>query len=369
MSDGDWKGTKRTVRGGMEVRVIGAGMGDPRVGKFERSRQSLGGAVEEVDGGTEQGDEVVRLEDEAIPLAKRKLEDQERSESAPPRRSRKKRRFGLGILTVLMATAAILLSVAGVAVVMTLDQGNNGDETFLENLRVVDGEEIDPEIAELGLSQSELDDLMARVRVLVTNYTQANSFSEVVPLVRNGEDLESLLNERWKPLQLALDGWDGLKGSADRIAGRVVVSLAGRDREAEPFALLIVEEGEELLVDWEASFGMGEVLFEDLSGVPIGSTVKLRAMVEGSNFHPLEFPDDRYRCYRLRDREDVHPIFGYVEIGSDEHQKLTELVNDGSMLIKSEENIPVILKVKNTGQGSSGQFKITRVIQKGWVEP
>ena len=344
--------TKRTGRGAVQVRVIGGRMGDPRL--RESRRQGLAG--ENSVGSEGEHEEVVRLDRNSVPLANRRVEDEEPAGPVDERKS--KRKMGLRGLTVLMSVGAIFLAVGVVLGVGALRDDSPPPKLAIDSMKAVDR----PNEAEAEADR--IEGLIRDAAVVFEKYCAAKSVDEVLDLVRRSEKLKSILDKKWKPL----GPLENLNQEAAERDGEYSVEISGVSQNGETVRLVMVPSSEGMKLDWEASCGIGDVEFNQLKLLEVGAGANMRLVVKPETFHPLDFPDSEFRCYRLRSLENEGDLFGYARIGSEVAQSLAEEFNEGSVLLANEFELPMILRLENTGAGEFGQFEISDLLQIGWIE-
>ncbi|MEP4076757.1 hypothetical protein [Haloferula sp.] len=352
MSDEEMMSSRRTGRGGVEVRVIGGGMGDLR-----RDERRAAGWIEE---DAEDAEDVVKLDGGGAPLANRRLEDEE--QVAPLPLSRKNRRIGMRGLTVLMAGSAVLIAIVVVSVAMSVRKDPPGRNLGIESMTVIDeGAEVD----DLATGHGGQKSLIGEAVELFKEYCEAESVDDVIGMIRKGESLRPILNQKWEPLGRT-DNLDGKVFQTENVVG---VQLSGETIEGEEFEFVSVLTKEGVKIDWEASLGIGEVEFEELKSVGIGRAVTMRVEMGSSTYYPIEFPDSEFRSYRITAGEGDDAVFGYARVGTDVVAKLSTLLNENSVLLSKVDRLSAIVRIRNEGLGEIGQFVITDIKQVGWIEP
>lgn len=349
MNDDHWTPKQSPNYGNVEVRVIGGGSW--------RNRQPQAPEPE--------GEQVVRLESNEVPMAVKSVDEMEPTPEGVVLERRKKRRLGLGGLTGWMAAGAVVMAVTTVAAVMVLRDDVNR-EGYWDNLNVAK----DEEQTALGSLSAKSVDYYEDAVAIVESYRQAKGFEDVVPLIRNGEQLRPLLAERWEPLVLGENEVDkldfGILGSSDK----AWLTLSGRDSMFRRLVLAFVPEDGVLLMDWEASMGIGDRCFEDMNELEMGAEVEMRVLVTVARFYDLNFPDDEYDSYRLHDPLREQHLWAYVKKDSAASKALADHLYVGSLILDSEgREGEMILRLKNTGSAASGQFEVVDVVETAWVKP
>ncbi|MFC7338599.1 hypothetical protein ACFQY0_15495 [Haloferula chungangensis] len=347
----------RTGRGSVEVRVFGESSSDLR-----RGREEDEAALSEGGGNGPDDEDVVRLDQEAMPLANRRVEDEEPGTPDVLPRTGSKRWLNQRSLTIFMACMAVIVSVAVVLSAGALRKEEPGNRAYFETMEAIDELEPDPE----KIANS--DEILKEAVGLFSEYSTAKTLEEAIPLIRNGEHLRSRLTDQWEPMGRDENEALTVTGEMEQNDARTTVLLTGELR-GKQFANLLIKEDGGFKVDWEASNGLGDVEFDQLKNIEVGDLVKMRLVLVRENFHPVDYPDDEFHCYSMWNLGGTEKIYGYAKIDSEPARALADSLNEQSVLLEKRSLAAVIVELKNEGRGEFGQFTITRVIGDGWIEP
>jgi len=271
--------------------------------------------------------------------------------------------------TGLGALAAI---VGGLAIQPWLwDQRPGEQRSFFEHFRVL--EETATETSESPTRYFEENaDLVAReLSETLTRYAHAKTLAEVLPLVRDGERLRLKLMEFWRPWN-APPGWTapvqvamGYGSSGER----PYAFMKGTGPNFEPFHMVFVREDNRMLVDWEASEGIGSNTFEELKNPDLPDAI-MRVIVSPAVYYSAAFPERKYRSFQLVSRDELDYVWGYAEIGTPVEEQLSALFRPGVILDEKVTAEPVRVRLSRRQEGAMpNQWVILDLLHKGWVAP
>jgi hypothetical protein len=150
---------------------------------------------------------------------------------------------------------------------------------------------------------------------------------------------------------------------------RPYIQISGMKGDFSSFQAVFVRQGDKMLLDWEATAGTGDL---DMSGLQAGEEAKnalLRAVVSSAVTFTPEFPEAKYRSYRLADGSGGRSAWAYAEIGSPAAMALSREMNEGSFLMDKYSSVAFTLKVSGPVSPGSNQYLITETLHKGWVSP
>lgn len=124
--------------------------------------------------------------------------------------------------------------------------------------------------------------------------------------------------------------------------------------------MLEQQENGSLLVDWESCVGYCEISWEDLPKSPPGKASLMRVEISSADEYRNGFNQDEWRCFRLRDLDWKHSVFGYerkVGLGSPAFY-----LGGGRM--------PVIVRVARPDdpEAAEDQVVITEMVARGWFD-
>jgi len=331
---------------GIEIRVIGGGA---PAGWHE----------------VEPEEEVVRLEKKSLPQANKSVEDVGPAGPEPERRRRKRRGLRNRHLTLAMGGAVGVLVLLGVVVaVQQRNDGAPGEAVPFQNV----GVEREGELTGLGQLSVNTQEYLGKAQDKLRRYLAAEDVSDVLPVIRDRGRWLAVLKQRWQPLHMADDEVDHLQMAFSEVGDRAWFSLNGQDDEGHDLRLIFVPNGSEVSMDWAASFGVGEVPFDELDHLQPAEPVAMRLMVKTDNYFTLDFPENEYRCFKLSSPFGQEWVWGYAEIGSEVALHLEDVLRASSMILEEKEDVGVILTLAKTPESGRRQLMIEELLAENWVE-
>lgn len=360
-------------RGGFEVHVIGGqrtGLSEPGEKGLEMGLRIGGGNARERVKAESSAGPVHRLEAEAEdpPLHAKPMSGLGPAEPRVASAGRRKSRRGLGHWTVWMAAATCSVVVAAVGGMMLAGKKRQEGQDRGPAYVVEPVQKLDPREKYFVEHSGEL---IAEAEAVLGRYAAAASVEEALPLVRDAERVRERMIALWKPWGTAeaFAPGEDLSGYITDNAGRPGIGLAGRKGDFSRFEVFFVREGERMMLDWEASEGIGEVQIAELHGGAGGQGGVVRATIRPSTFHTADFPEDGYRSYQLSDAAGKHSVWGFAPQGSPVAEALDAEFNEGSVLFERNEEIRAAVRLAGSAGGSGKCYEITEMLHKGWVTP
>jgi hypothetical protein len=214
-------------------------------------------------------------------------------------------------------------------------------------------------------------ELTKQAEKLLERYAAATSVEQVLPLVRDAEQVKERMARLWKPW-----GTDPMLAAGEKIesfvleeSSRAAISLKGSKGDFSPFDMVFIREGEGLKLDWEASHGIGEVQVAELLEGAAAEDRVVRGIIQPTEFYTQAFPESRFRSFRLVDAGGDLFVWVFAPLDSTVASVLKTEFNEGSLLLEKSVQIPATVRLSGTG-GSSGKcYEITEMLHKGWVRP
>lgn len=336
----------------VKVRVIGAGSSRLGAKPSDQSNQD------------EQ--EVVKLGGQEPLQLTRSVDDLEKVQTNTVRESKKtrKERKRKSRITFWMAVITVVVIILGVAAVLLARLGQE------ENLETYGGVVLDDSNLSVD-SQLDADEIAAQdteARRLAETISNAASWKDVLPLVRDDGEQREWFKQRWQKLEL-----DGVEADSFRLERYVEgdsswIATSVRDLNSNPVTLVFVSVEGKLYYDWAASFGEGEVAVEDLESVKEDRVLEMRLQIE-DNFIPGTFPVERSDSYRLSSPFSVKTFWGYVEPRSAIDLEIGDMLNQGSAIFERQAKASIVVRLRNRGEANQGRFEIVEVVNRGWVKP
>lgn len=362
------------ARGGFEVRVIGGSRAAAPAASDGRGLE-IGLRI-----GTGEGKERMAAEPSGVPVHRLGSDDEVEplqakpmSEVGPaePRVSRRGRKSKMGLthLTLWMAAATCALVVAAVAGLLIAGKGKSADARdsepgyVFEEVRALEGEE------EFFLVNS--GDLIEEAETLLEAYAAATSVEQVLPMVRDAERVKERMERLWQPWGPGpmLAAGEQIAGSVMEGSERPAICLKGRRGDFTPFEMVFVRLGERLKIDWEASYGIGEVQVAELQQGVAADGRLVRGVIRPAEFYTLAYPDQDFRSFRMVDASGDHFIWVFARLGSEVAANLEREFNEGTVLLEKSGQIRATVRLSGSGSDSGKSHEITEMLHKGWVTP
>ncbi|MGE9269259.1 MAG: hypothetical protein ACQKBU_00530 [Verrucomicrobiales bacterium] len=320
------------------------------------------------DEGTSE-EEVIRLESGQSPPIARPVAEVELAPAASPAPApapayQEPETKGITHLqvTLWMAGVVAVLVVAGVFTVHRLAGNSTAAASALEAIEVNRELDRDDE-AETQVLLGQLEEVYEVLR----KYVAAEKPADVLPLIRDREPWNTALDERWEPFDFDLDAIPSLQIMWLDTEEYPCLSLAGLDREGVPFQLIFIELDGRMVLDWGASFGIGEVPFQHLSMVEPGASVVMRVLLEPDNFYNTSFPEQEFMVFKMLPYLGPDWAWAYVRRGTKMESELFSHFRGDSYIFKREARVPVIVELRKPEQGEKLQFEIVKLLSKNWI--
>jgi len=359
------------LRAGFEVRVIGGTSPAPvpEGGKGLEMGLQIGTGQSNVAPEHPTVLPVQRLEAEESPepLRARAISDviNEVGPAAPyvPRRRRKE--WSLKLWTVAMAAGTCALTVAAVAGVMSM-KSKKAQEP--EPAIVFTPEEVFGE--EKGYFLDHASELTREAEAILAQYAVASSPEAVLPLVRDASRLKERLKALWKPMG-GLSASQSVESVVSDNEVRPTLILKGDTATFEPFQLVFVREKDQLKIDWEASYGIGDAQMSELrKSKSVVKGTKVRVVIQsGGGFYAPEFPESDFVSYQLLEAGGEDFVWGFVRRSTPTAARLEAELNESSILLEKTAANTATLRISGPMREGVNLFEITEMLHKGWVSP
>jgi hypothetical protein len=217
--------------------------------------------------------------------------------------------------------AAGLLGILGWVVFQTMsdDPANSNVNFEAGNQRVGDGlqrpmsaedEENERRAAEVHFTNMEK---------VVTRFLKSGTQEEMIKWVRHPKRIAPLMKSYYEQNSmepLTLKSTDEYHIAA--LEKKPFVALKVRVKEQdEGVAILLEDNSEKMLVDWESFVSYLPMTPEDIAESRPTKPMSLRVYVQRDNFYTYEFSDDKeYACFRLEFRDSAVTLYGFVKKGT-----------------------------------------------------
>ncbi|MEI7926999.1 MAG: hypothetical protein WCH40_00485 [Verrucomicrobiales bacterium] len=213
--------------------------------------------------------------------------------------------------------------------------------------------------------------VLTEIQDSLGKYARARSSEEALPMIRHGTSLKEELSKHWKPWPVPGD-WavsDDAAITYDSVGKIPYAIVGGTLPDFSAYRVFLVREQGRMLVDWEATLGLGTRTFMEMRD-PAIQAAELRVVMTPVGFYSLTFPEVRYCAYRLDSSADETSLWGYVERGSPAALALEEIFNEKAIFSDKPREQMVRLRLKRGApEAASNQWLVMDVLHKGWVTP
>lgn len=264
----------------------------------------------------------------------------------------------------------VALIVIGLAVQPFLvDKDQNRTAVSFQPLEVV--EDVIPVEDPTVFFSENPSQVVAEVQETLGIYARANTLEEALPVIRHSAMLSDLLAAQWRSWQVPAS-WtvsDNDSISYDSVGKLPYVIISGTRPDFSTYQVFLVRENDRMLVDWEATVGLGTRSFQEMKH-PATRSAEIRVVMAPSGFYTQIFPEDRYRAYRLASATNDELLWGYAELGSPAALALQDLFNEKAVFSDKPSEQPVRLRlIRGDSAALPNQWLVLDVLHKGWVTP
>lgn len=268
-------------------------------------------------------------------------------------------------------TGAIVLMFAAIAYVISRSQPDAGTSSATPfGLEVVNEET--PIRLPMPLYQKNPYQVQLRCTDLLRQVAQARDPQAIPPLARSTPTLEASLRRHWKKWESMpkIEQNDELLIDVTEVQGRDFLMISGLCENGSPFLAFFVEIDQRIVIDWEATMGVGEAKIDTLTQHPTEHPIAMRAIISPSPYYLPSLPETEYESFQLTFAGSDSVIWGYAPRGSVAHQQINALLLQQNELLEVVSEARVTLRLRKTpGPSSQYRFFITEVLHKDWVMP
>lgn len=270
---------------------------------------------------------------------------------------------GVGVLAAIVGGLAIQPWLRG--------QRPASQRSFFENYKVIEDATTPATESPTRYFEENADLVSQELHDTLNRYAHAKTLAEVLPLVRDGDRLRLKLLEFWRPWGTPA-GWETPSDAAmgyGSSGSRPYAFMTGQGPNFAPFHMVFVREDNRMLVDWEASEGIGSHPFEELRN-PELKDATMRVIASPAVYYSAAFPEKKYRSFQLVARDGIDYVWGYAEIGTPVEEQLSALFRPGVILNEQTSSEPVRLRLSRRQAGAmANQWVILDLLHKGWIAP
>lgn len=264
----------------------------------------------------------------------------------------------------LLVVAAVL---AAVAVVVLRDE-NHG--------RAEEGEARSQARLEEREAAAELErwieatgDHTPRVKEALRAYAAATTVEEARPLIRASQRDSELLEQRWQPLVLRPGAAEESSIELHSSPERDWISVDVETDDFREQQLVYIVDGDELQLDWRASFEVGEVEFSELRSLPDDAEVSMYVIAKPVVFSTPLFPEDEWHCFELSERFGDGFVWGFFRRNSAVDEEMAGIMRRDTVLFHQVRMKDLRLRLRRPPGLPPGQFEIVAIDGSGWIEP
>lgn len=211
-----------------------------------------------------------------------------------------------------------------------------------------------------------------RCRQILQELARAQKVEEIASLLRNTPTLAASLQRHWKPwVSEPSEEQNGdFFFDVGQVQRRGYLMVQGWCRDSTPFNAFFVEEGERILLDWEATMGVGEAKIETLLRDPTHHPVTMRVVITPSTYYLPALPEADYQSYQLSFVGSDAIVWGFVPRGSLAHQQLSKILPTDAALFEPVTEERVTLRLRRVNELlAQNRFFVTEILHKDWVMP
>ncbi len=328
---------------------------------------------------TEHGKGVVRLESEATPHSVA------RRDTLPPLQPRTSRskdhaqifsaewgkirghstrwvwRAGGGVLAMVLIGLAIQP--------LLIDEDQDRTAESYQSIQVVDDlVAVDDPMVYFSENPAQM---LSEIQGTLETYARARTLEEALPVIRNADSLKDRLAKDWRPWNVPTN-WSISNNEEISYAsvGKLPYAIMmGTRPDFSRYEVFLVREHGRMLVDWEATLGLGSKTFEEMKN-PSTLMGEMRVIVSPISYYSQALPESQYRAYRLTSNTTDDILFGYVPNGSPAATALAEIFNEKAIFSDKPTQQSMRLRLTRGPAGASpNQWVVLDVLHKGWVTP
>lgn len=211
-----------------------------------------------------------------------------------------------------------------------------------------------------------------RCRQILQDLARAQQVEEIVSFLRSTPTLKASLKRHWKPWvsKPSEEQHGDFFFDVGQVQGRGYLLVQGWCWDSTPFLAFFVEEGEQILLDWEATMGAGQAKIETLLRDPTHHPVTMRVVITPSTYYLPSMPETDYQSYQLSFVGSDAIVWGFVPRGSLAHQQLLKILPVDAALFEPVTEERVTLRLRRVNELSAqNRFFVTEILHKDWVMP
>lgn len=216
-----------------------------------------------------------------------------------------------------------------------------------------------------GEAKGEAEKHFKKTEDAVRGFLAATTVNEMSKFVRQRKRVEPLMEAYYRKNRIEPIVYKEMaEYRIVSLENRPYVALKVIDENDADYSILLEDQEDEMLVDWETFVCHQPITPEAFVKKKSTEPMSFRVYVEKDNFYAYEFDDEElYQCYRLSFRDSEALLYGFVKRGTKLDGDLGEIFSVGSKEVK-----PLILKLRFLEGSKSGKFvQIEGLESQLWV--
>jgi len=203
-------------------------------------------------------------------------------------------------------------------------------------------------------------------------YLRATQITGILPLVRDSTNLAGFLTQQWRPRDASENSPvnfspDNSTWETVELGGKACGILRLELPDSARLTGYFIREGEELRMDWKATFAYGTATFEELASGN-GDATEVRGSISRADFYSAIWPENEYQSYRFLSPHDDKVVWVYARREGPVAASLISSVGSGEITGDTQPPQKVTLHLEPGPDGSSpNQWLIREVLQIDWL--
>lgn len=202
-------------------------------------------------------------------------------------------------------------------------------------------------------------------------YAHARRIDEIMPLLRDGKNLQEILRRYWQPLGLAISWMPAADAEwiVSEMGGHPCAQLAGGLPDGSKFTAYFTNDGNRLLMDWKPTAGFGTASFEQLAQNR-GDASEIRGIISIAEYYTASWSEADYQSYRLVSPDGRTIIWCYALRDSLAAGVIAEKFFKGDILDEARSSQKITLRLEHGPAGAlANQWLIGEMLHIDWLTP
>lgn len=207
---------------------------------------------------------------------------------------------------------------------------------------------------------------------IARRYWQATQIADVEPLLRATTNLADILSKEWQPRGIPEDSLlrfspENSTWEAVEVDGKTCGILRLDLPDSTKLTGYFVREGQELRMDWKATFAYGTATFDELVAGR-GDASEVRGSISRAEFYSTTWPEDDYQSYRFLSPFDERVVWVYARRDNPAANTLVSAIGSGEITGDSQPAQKITLHLERGSDGSlPNQWLIQDIVQLDWL--